>query len=828
MVRKFEIALSFIIFKCVKLTHPTPHLFSAFRTWEDTTGKFKIEGKFHNLQNENLILLQVNGGTKSIPISKLSQKDQDFVKMMAASAVAQSDCETPAINNTSEFSPIPRGAQTVIRSAPPPPIPVSSPAATVRNQRPPPPPPPATASPASQTMRGAPPPIPSSHASQIMRAIPSTSSPFTRGSSRESISSIEGGIQKSTPPQTELDLSDSRSSGSIMSSRPSIANITSTGSPVTPLPVQFATSTASSTANANTTLRVWQDVSGKFKIEASYSSSNNGDVMLKQTNGVIITIPITKLCQADSDYIMNHLSLSLSGAAAESKLNSVAPLLKLASTSIGSTDSLSRAQEGYSFEDIDNHSHPADLIDPHIYINARKHWTENSGQGRSVEGFYHGFAWGKVLIKTTQGKLKGIPLKSLCNEDMEIVKAILYGKPITVGAASNNIPALPSAAIEPKLRVWEDSTGKFKIDAIYQSTENGVVFLKQHPSGAILKVPRSKLRQSDLEYIDSLNGCSIVPPRQASQDSLNRSNNSGSPATPPSAIPSSRIWQDASGKFKIEGTFKETSNGNVVIKQTNGAILTVPISKLCFTDAEYILNLKEKEKQLAKEAKLYSERELHAVQVIEKFARTYLDCRVARKERVRLLEEKAKNEMKQEQEKKAAAARLIDEQEKEQARLEQERKTELAREWEEKMQREREEKSRLEAALAQVEEEKKRMADLLAAQELKAAAVTVSPITAAASNSSNFASSTSAIPTTVSLNQQSLETLRTSNPAAYNFWMDNFLVPDPVDKDTFLTALEIHTGQEISLPMIKTSMVEPRIFKMLVSGKGPLVPHFQN
>lgn len=66
---------------------------------------------------------------------------------------------------------------------------------------------------------------------------------------------------------------------------------------------QVNTSNATSSTGAADGFRVWNDVSGKFSVEALLLSSDAVKVRLKKRDGKVIEIPITSLCDADVRYI---------------------------------------------------------------------------------------------------------------------------------------------------------------------------------------------------------------------------------------------------------------------------------------------------------------------------------------------------------------------------------------------------------------------------------------------------------------------------------------------------------------------------------------------
>ncbi len=56
--------------------------------------------------------------------------------------------------------------------------------------------------------------------------------------------------------------------------------------------------------------------------------------------------------------------------------------------------------------------------------------------------------------------------------------------------------------------------------------------------------------------------------------------------TPPT--PEIRTWEDKSGKYKIKASFVRKDESNVYLKGEDGSQITVPISKLCDADIEYL------------------------------------------------------------------------------------------------------------------------------------------------------------------------------------------------------------------------------------------------
>ncbi len=59
-------------------------------------------------------------------------------------------------------------------------------------------------------------------------------------------------------------------------------------------------------ASATPELRTWQDVTGKFSIEAALVRAGAGKVTLRKANGTTIEVPLEKLSEADRDYLRHY------------------------------------------------------------------------------------------------------------------------------------------------------------------------------------------------------------------------------------------------------------------------------------------------------------------------------------------------------------------------------------------------------------------------------------------------------------------------------------------------------------------------------------------
>jgi len=67
------------------------------RTWTDATGKYKIEAELVEVKGKDVVLKKSNGSTVTVPISKLSKADQEFLaKRSRPKAEPKVEPKTPA------------------------------------------------------------------------------------------------------------------------------------------------------------------------------------------------------------------------------------------------------------------------------------------------------------------------------------------------------------------------------------------------------------------------------------------------------------------------------------------------------------------------------------------------------------------------------------------------------------------------------------------------------------------------------------------------------------------------------------------------------------
>jgi hypothetical protein len=68
------------------------------RTWSDATGKFKVEAKLHRIEGDKILLEKQDGKISSIPLSKLSKNDQEYVASQKDNPFADEDEASPFAN----------------------------------------------------------------------------------------------------------------------------------------------------------------------------------------------------------------------------------------------------------------------------------------------------------------------------------------------------------------------------------------------------------------------------------------------------------------------------------------------------------------------------------------------------------------------------------------------------------------------------------------------------------------------------------------------------------------------------------------------------------
>ena len=97
-----------------------------------------------------------------------------------------------------------------------------------------------------------------------------------------------------------------------------------------------------SAANAQVERRTWTDVSGKYSLKATFVSFERGTVKLKDTDGVVVALPIAKLSEKDQQYVRS--------LAEQQKRNQLAA--RAQSTEIATTDTNWPWWRGPNFNNI--------------------------------------------------------------------------------------------------------------------------------------------------------------------------------------------------------------------------------------------------------------------------------------------------------------------------------------------------------------------------------------------------------------------------------------------------------------------------------------------
>lgn len=81
------------------ILQPTVQAQVSMREWTDQSGKFKVKAKFESVENDSVVLNKADGTQVRVPISRLSQTDQDYLAKLSSSPPSRSkvDKNTPKV-----------------------------------------------------------------------------------------------------------------------------------------------------------------------------------------------------------------------------------------------------------------------------------------------------------------------------------------------------------------------------------------------------------------------------------------------------------------------------------------------------------------------------------------------------------------------------------------------------------------------------------------------------------------------------------------------------------------------------------------------------------
>jgi len=117
-----------------------------------------------------------------------------------------------------------------------------------------------------------------------------------------------------------------------------------TGAVATFVAIGFA---ADDTPAEKRPIHLWRDVTGTYKVEADFVSLQNGNVNLRKTDGVIISVPLAKFCAEDVDFAKSQAT------ALRSKIRTAGDLEKKAKTRRTAQESLKLYEEFLVDPDVD-------------------------------------------------------------------------------------------------------------------------------------------------------------------------------------------------------------------------------------------------------------------------------------------------------------------------------------------------------------------------------------------------------------------------------------------------------------------------------------------
>ena len=78
--------------------------FTMAREWTDTTGKFKTEAEFVELTDGNVKLRLTDGRVVTVPLSKLSLRDQNEARRLTKAAAASKPASVPEVDVETSFT----------------------------------------------------------------------------------------------------------------------------------------------------------------------------------------------------------------------------------------------------------------------------------------------------------------------------------------------------------------------------------------------------------------------------------------------------------------------------------------------------------------------------------------------------------------------------------------------------------------------------------------------------------------------------------------------------------------------------------------------------
>ena len=138
--------------------------------------------------------------------------------------------------------------------------------------------------------------------------------------------------------------------------------------------------------------------------------------------------------------------------------------------------------------------------------------------------------------------------------------------------------------IAPEFRTFRDKTGKYRVKAIAQASNDTSVVLRKEDDSTV-KMKLKDLSLSDQKYLKTVE----LEPLDADEPEVTET------AEQHSATDESfRKFQDESGKFEVTARFIEVVGDKVTLEKTDGTRIDVPVSKLSEEDRNFV---KEQEKK---------------------------------------------------------------------------------------------------------------------------------------------------------------------------------------------------------------------------------------
>lgn len=137
----------------------------------------------------------------------------------------------------------------------------------------------------------------------------------------------------------------------------------------------------------------------------------------------------------------------------------------------------------------------------------------------------------------------------------------------------------------PAVREWTDSTGRFRVQAIFLGLKNETIQLRRI-DGKEFSLPIGRLCAADRTYAEFR--ARLAQANTSADDDEQRTPSHRQQPAMENGTESARVWTDSTGGSQVTATFIDADKDNVRLKRTDGREISVPIMRLSGSDREYI------------------------------------------------------------------------------------------------------------------------------------------------------------------------------------------------------------------------------------------------